>query len=797
MTISRTAHDSLKQDIFERAIDSWLETYTATPQLHSKNHFVDDVRTNIPQDVLNNKGWQSIITSTKAGSDEDLIYLKLAEISTAIVNAAKKIDPSFRTTNFLPGTNQQTNGCQLDIRVLPRKLHISCYTIGEYDVPSDTPIVRPLAQSPRGATQQPTADHELAQDTRRIVAIAPSRAHGCVKFDEFKICDGATEIMHKDPRRRFIFAFIVKGDMVSLWNFNRGHVCRSEPFKLHEVRLLQCFTSPRNHSLIRFLLFLNSATAEQLGYDPTITRHLVDSFEGNILISYEYIVEGKSYLTEGNPISEFATYDLLSQATRVWEVREILSGKGEKPLKLSDSCYALKDTWQYSDRRLERDIQKDIFNELKDIDDKGNTNHATEAKNYFMTIMHDWRVESNGISDTSFELPTGHQNTSFTCIEQNLAKTLAAGSQRSSTLARDSTCHSHSAPNSTSHPDLKHHTRSHVRTVYIEICYSIYELRDYVTMLQALKDIVTGLKYLRMAGFVHRDISAGNCLWSLEENCQGGKISDLEYARRYDELEHPPSWLLSIKIMLEDIELPCLPGSWGGIGGVAHYFPTDQCHLFPPPAPEGFSGGVFAVSQSKDHNPFINSGPDSLPDNTPPFHFNFYHDLESVFWIYVWFLHHFLPTEVFDKSKSLDPIDESVDATIHHGLGGSQARTRILTHDREVRTMSEMLRKFYSNMWPMLSALSIAGCLNKSYSALEMTQPVTLNGEPRYWNPEYFTDEPYEDIRAKFLNILGPIETFMGGSIPATLLNLRKGQRSHTQAGVKAKRARVALSSLR
>ncbi|KAG6915564.1 hypothetical protein DXG01_010969 [Tephrocybe rancida] len=482
MTISRTAHDSLKQDIFERSIDSWLETYTTTPQFHPRNRFIDDVKASIPQDVLNNEGWQSIIISTKAGRGEDLIYVKLPEISTAIINAAKKVGPSFCTTNFPPGTIQKTNGCQLDIRVLPNKPHISCYTIGEYDVPSDTPVARPLAQSPRGTTQQPTADHELAQDTRRIVAIAPSRAHGCVKFDEFKICEGATEIMYKDSRRQFIFAFTIDGDTVSLWNFNRGHVCRSEPFNLHE--------EPQH--LIQFLLFLDSATAEQLGYDPTIIRHLVDSLGGNKLISYEYIVEGKSYLTEGNPISESVAYHLVSRATRVWEAREILSGKGKKPLKLSDSCYVLKDAWQYSDRRLERDIQKDIFKELKDIDDEGNTNHTTEAKNYFMTIMHDWHVESNGISDTSFELPIGHQNTSLTGIEQELAKTLAAGSQRSSMSARDSTHYSHFAPNFTPRPDVKHHTCSHVRTVYAEVCYSMYELSDYKTVFLALKDIVTG-----------------------------------------------------------------------------------------------------------------------------------------------------------------------------------------------------------------------------------------------------------------------------------------------------------------
>lgn len=42
------------------------------------------------------------------------------------------------------------------------------------------------------------------------------------------------------------------------------------------------------------------------------------------------------------------------------------------------------------------------------------------------------------------------------------------------------------------------------------------------------------LKYLRQAGFVHRDVSAGNCLYFAQDNL--GKISDLEYATRYDDM---------------------------------------------------------------------------------------------------------------------------------------------------------------------------------------------------------------------------------------------------------------------
>ena len=37
---------------------------------------------------------------------------------------------------------------------------------------------------------------------------------------------------------------------------------------------------------------------------------------------------------------------------------------------------------------------------------------------------------------------------------------------------------------------------------------------------------------MRMAGFVHRDVSAGNCLYYEGS----GKLADLEYSKRYEDM---------------------------------------------------------------------------------------------------------------------------------------------------------------------------------------------------------------------------------------------------------------------
>ncbi|KAG6812681.1 hypothetical protein H0H92_001310 [Tricholoma furcatifolium] len=77
-------------------------------------------------------------------------------------------------------------------------------------------------------------------------------------------------------------------------------------------------------------------------------------------------------------------------------------------------------------------------------------------------------------------------------------------------------------------------SRPHIRTVYAEMCESVYELKDFRSLVCTLIDIVEALRYLRKAGYVHRDISGGNCLWYRTGGM--GKISDFEYAKPFAEL---------------------------------------------------------------------------------------------------------------------------------------------------------------------------------------------------------------------------------------------------------------------
>ena len=165
--------------------------------------------------------------------------------------------------------------------------------------------------------------------------------------------------------------------------------------------------------LIQFILYALFAEPAQLGYDPTVERQ---QSQDNT-IDYIYTVDGTSYRTEGSPMSEDTAYSITSRATRVWRVREIL-GIVDGIETLSNNIYILKDCWLYSDAKLQSEILEEIYSCLSEIDNCQKTNHAQDAKPYFIDVTKDWPVKFGGTQDTSFMCPPDAIRGTFTFVPQ-------------------------------------------------------------------------------------------------------------------------------------------------------------------------------------------------------------------------------------------------------------------------------------------------------------------------------------------------------------------------------------------
>ncbi|KAG6863005.1 hypothetical protein C0991_008869 [Blastosporella zonata] len=269
--------------------------------------------------------------------------------------------------------------------------------------------------------------------------------------NEDKLISAATWSMYDDPRRRHLYGFTIEKSTCRLWNFNRSH---------------------NPDYLIQFLLFITCADATQLGYDPTVERvpHGVRYF-------YTFALKEEKYVAEGPPVSQTAAFAIISQATRVWKVRR-WDGRMDRPGR---EQFILKDVWLNSDSLTEGEIQKAIFQNFRG-------EALRKARSHFLTVVQEWKVEW-GPADHTFALPNRWKDISLTEAEQVLAAAQAPGSSRMESL-RDK--ESDAAVPSKKKDALSHDPRMHVRTLFREICISLYEVTSYATYVKGLAHAVQG-----------------------------------------------------------------------------------------------------------------------------------------------------------------------------------------------------------------------------------------------------------------------------------------------------------------
>ncbi|KAG6822857.1 hypothetical protein H0H92_012344, partial [Tricholoma furcatifolium] len=274
---------------------------------------------------------------------------------------------------------------------------------------------------------------ELPKEVAATSVIAGVKPNGSEWKWENDLIDAASAILFNDPRRRFLFGFTIDDADVRLWYFGRGHISCSEPFNLR-----------KNDFFLRFILFILFATPAELGFDPTVKRRRLPA-----LLS-----------------SSFAVFiRTSSRATRVWIVRKVTS-PSDAVDTLSEACYVLKDAWIDDDAPLQKTIQQDIFANLVQAKENGDKDlqdvSEDDYRQHFMNIVSDWVVTfGDGTRDLRFKLPNTDDD-----------------SDNSDNASISSSTENDYSPR-----------RKHVRTIFAEVCQTIFEVRDVRSMILTLQGV--------------------------------------------------------------------------------------------------------------------------------------------------------------------------------------------------------------------------------------------------------------------------------------------------------------------
>ncbi|KAJ3711494.1 hypothetical protein C8R42DRAFT_688781 [Lentinula raphanica] len=320
-----------------------------------------------------------------------------------------------------------------------------------------------------------------------------------------------SRILSLDPSRRFTHGITIEDHSLCLSFLNRGMLLKTRPIDLDE-----------HLHLVRIFLSFAFSSAEDMGWDPTITfSH--DDMNGR---QYHFLVDQHIYRSI-EQLCDRSAEDPLGRATRVWKVRD---AQGE--------VHVLKDLWLEIDCQGEHVIYERIVNDVEHFAPPDTGMKAKKCVvDRMLTPLEHCRVKvCDKVDDTIVVMLRGYAiaNTQHTTYLSDPSEFSSREQESCSGDAQPST------------------QKYHYRIVFQEYATTLYDERNLANILHAIVGILIGtcdtyfmrpkskiiaeciaLHYIHSAGWVHRDISGGNLYYYKNRNV--GLLGDLEYAKRVDD----------------------------------------------------------------------------------------------------------------------------------------------------------------------------------------------------------------------------------------------------------------------
>ncbi|KAL1755200.1 hypothetical protein FB107DRAFT_213996 [Schizophyllum commune] len=546
--------------------------------------------------------------------------------------------------------------------------------------------------------------------------------------DDRKSFSHAAHALHNDVARVAVFSFTIEGTKMRLWCHTRSHTGISKNFDIN--------TKPEE--LIQFILFSTYATLTQLGIDSTV-RRVVDK-DGFLQYQFD-IYDPKTNVTTTyqtrSVIDESSAIEIYSRAMRVFEVSDVAELAKEDAKEIDAApVLVLRDYWVYEDVDSELVTQQAITRSLK------KARLWTKAKRHFMTIKADGIVSlptpphvTRSAPKTRAVVPAPHHAAlSYKFIDaENPDETGPSKSQVQGAaklhLKAASAGHT-SRPPPEAPKLLQLHAKKHMRTVYEQLCRDLYKVPDPVLYFYALTHVVQILRYLKRAGYLHRDVSPGNfLLYYLKGKLPS--LEDMAKTRRED-------WI----VIVSDLEY-----SRPYLGGAGHDPIT------------GTSYYIAVEVQGSDYS-FDSGEADTPSPALDCFAFNPYHDLESSLWMALEFVIRRAPQTVIDAKVAGRPVkeilQEHAEKMFVPRAEGAPNRYAYLTKPRQTKALRADLRRIYGEGHPVPKLLDCTLALREAYREVEDSDAsscIHLENGRAAFDPALFKDTIYDTLEATFLAI--------------------------------------------
>ncbi|KAF7794455.1 hypothetical protein EIP86_005589 [Pleurotus ostreatoroseus] len=430
-----------------------------------------------------------------------------------------------------------------------------------------------------------------------------SNSNEDVAENQAKIAHSMERCFARDPRRRQLYAFTIENTGMSFWFCDRSEVSFTQPFNF--------ITNPR--PFVHFVLALLYAHPSNYGLDPTVTPVTGSNEQYDIVV---HVQDGPSRTFRTlKPLCKKET--LLGKGTSVWKVVEIHNGRENGPPMV------LKDYWVNPQRPSEGAICQKIVADFQ-------MTHKTVSQAPFIAVecygdvyqdrdrreLLDWAGSLDSDDDDSDD----SAGTPIVSRAQLLDELAVTGTR--------SKC-------------LVHH-----RIGFREVCKPLSDEQSIPTIFRVLAEAALALKQLHEAGWVHRDLSADNIF--IDDNGHA-LLGDFEFSKKLGTgvADESPTGTPQFKsIEVEDQRyrfrwLTVPPFSAENLKEKLSKMPLKVERL------QEYRRRIIGAT--------IIDGNLRLPESgtVPPFQYNPLHDLESLWWIAVYFI---LKKEVVGDPSSPDPV---------------------------------------------------------------------------------------------------------------------------------------------
>ncbi|EED78862.1 predicted protein [Postia placenta Mad-698-R] len=449
--------------------------------------------------------------------------------------------------------------------------------------------------------------------------------------------------MREDARRRFTYGLTIENRTMRMWFCSRTELLVSKPID---------FMS-EHHKVVHFFVAMMYAAEHEAGWDPTMQYVRKKNGKNDEL---ELDKEDKPRLDidvqdQDGTVVRYRTIRWLSdeganglrgRGTRVWEV--CIFDNDEE----GDERFALKDQYIDADRQREGMIIEELRNaktkkSIRDIIDRS-----------LLTVERHGDVYVEGMHDHTRNLMTrrGEPNPYLSFKLQQIPEDGETMTAKLSKQAPAGVGHYQTPEELRTAPAQKiytYHPKVHYRIVFKEVCKPLREYTSLKEVFEILINAAFALVALHELGWVHRDISIGNSLGFVVNGVLYCKLSDLEYAKRMNdrsghEIRTGTRSFMSVEVY--DMEYCFLPSELDE---------TEAQETTPPPSEADPDQEALDWLESFQRgNPVNINMPISKDGPIVPFRYNPLHDIESLWWVAIYFVFNKSVVKVGGEPPSMD-----------------------------------------------------------------------------------------------------------------------------------------------